>query len=81
MNLDQAAFFFTGSILIMLGFVVITAGVVVINYLLHTYWKPVRFFKFLDHPYPPRFMKKRPQCGLAKKPQPKRNKTVDHYSP
>jgi len=56
MNLDQAAFFFTGSILIMLGFIVITAGIVVINHLLHTYWKPVKIFKFLDHPYPPRFM-------------------------
>ncbi|WP_353479877.1 hypothetical protein [Haliscomenobacter sp.] len=54
MNLDQAAFFFTGSILIMLGFIVVTAGIVVINHLLHTYWKPVRIFKFLD--YPPRFM-------------------------
>jgi hypothetical protein len=67
MNLDQAAFFFTGSILIMLGFVVITAGVVVINYLLHTYWKPVRFFKFLDHPYPPRFMTPEEEATSKKK--------------
>jgi hypothetical protein len=32
---------------------VITVGIVVINNLLHTYWKPVKLFKFLDHPYPP----------------------------
>ena len=55
MNLDQAANFFTGSILIMLGFVVITMGIVAINYLLHRFWKPVQMFKFLDYPYP-RFM-------------------------
>jgi len=50
MNLDQAANFFTGSILIMLGFVVITMGIVAINYLLHRFWKPVHMFKFLDYP-------------------------------
>ena len=55
MNLDQAANFFTGSILIMLGFVVITMGIVAINYLLHRFWKPVQMFKFLDYPHP-RFM-------------------------
>jgi len=53
MNLEQASLFFTSSILIMMGFVVITVGIVVINNLLHTYWKPVKLFKFLDHPYPP----------------------------
>ena len=55
MNLDQAANFFTGSILIMLGFIVITMGIVAINYLLHRFWKPVQMFKFLDYPQP-RFM-------------------------
>jgi len=55
MNLDQAANFFTGSILIMLGLIVITMGIVAINYLLHTYWKPVQFLKFQDYP-PLRYM-------------------------
>ena len=56
MNLEQAANFFTGSILMMLGFVVITMGIVAINNILHQFWKPVQMFKFLDHAYTPRFM-------------------------
>jgi hypothetical protein len=67
MNLEQASVFFTGSILIMLGFIVITAGVVAINNLLHRYWKPVKFFKFLDHPYPPRFMTAEEEATAKKK--------------
>jgi len=67
MNLDQASVFFTGSILIMLGFVVITAGVVAINNLLYRYWKPVKMFKFLDHPYPPRFMTPQEEATAKKK--------------
>ena len=56
MNLDQAANFFTGSILIMLAFIVITMGIVVINNLLHKYWKPVPMIKFFDPSYTPRFV-------------------------
>ena len=55
MNITQAANFFTGSILIMLGFVVIIVGIVAINNLLHRFWKPVHMFKFLDYNNP-RFM-------------------------
>lgn len=54
MNLDQAAIFFTGSILTMLGFIVIVAGIVVINNLLHRYWKPVTLTWYGDHT--PRFI-------------------------
>ena len=56
MNLDQAANFFTGSILIMLAFIVITMGIVVINNLLHKYWKPVPMIEFFDPSYTPRFV-------------------------
>jgi hypothetical protein len=56
MNLEQASNFLAGGILTMLGFVMITIGIVVINNILHRYWKPVQLFKFLDHPYPPRFV-------------------------
>ncbi len=55
MNLEQASNFLAGGILTMLGFVVITIGIVTINNILHRYWKPVQLFKFLDHSYPPRF--------------------------
>jgi hypothetical protein len=44
MNMDQAAVWLAGSILTVLGFVVITLGVVLVNNILHKYWKPVRIF-------------------------------------
>jgi hypothetical protein len=44
MDMDQAAVFLAGSILTMLGFIVVIAGVVVINNIIHKYWKPVQFF-------------------------------------
>lgn len=53
MTVEQASTFFTTSILVMMGLVVIFGGVVTINNLLHKYWKPVRFFKFLE--YPPQY--------------------------
>jgi len=55
MTIEQAATFFTSSILTMLGFIVVVSGVIVINNLLHKYWKPIQFFKWADHP-PMRFM-------------------------
>ena len=44
MDMDQAAVFLAGSVLIMMGFVVIIVGAVVVNNILHKYWKPVRIF-------------------------------------
>ena len=44
MDMDQAAIFLAGSVLIMMGFVVIVVGAVVINNVLHKYWKPVKVF-------------------------------------
>ena len=44
MDMDQAAVFLAGSILTMLGFIVVIAGVVVINNIIHKYWKPVKIF-------------------------------------
>jgi hypothetical protein len=52
MNLEQAAIFLTGSILTVLGFVVIAIGAVVINNILHRYWRPVRFFYYDERPMP-----------------------------
>ena len=42
--MDQAAVFLAGSILTVLGFIVVVAGAIAINNLLHRYWKPVRIF-------------------------------------
>jgi hypothetical protein len=52
MNLEQAAIFLTGSILTMLGYVVIVIGAVAINNILHRYWRPVRFFYYDERPMP-----------------------------
>ncbi len=48
--MDQAAVWLAGSILTMLGFIIVAAGIVVINNIIHKYWKPVKFFKWTDYP-------------------------------
>jgi hypothetical protein len=54
MDMDQAAVFLAGSILTALGFLVVIATVIVVNNLLHKFWKPVRiFFVFIWHINPP----------------------------
>ena len=44
MDMDQAAVFLAGSILTVMGFLIILAGAVVANNIIHKYWKPVRIF-------------------------------------
>jgi hypothetical protein len=44
MTMDQASVFLAGSILTTLGFLVIIAAIVIVNNVLHKYWKPVRVF-------------------------------------
>ena len=46
MDMDQAAVFLAGSILTMLGFIVVVAGIIVINNILHKYWKPIAIIKW-----------------------------------
>ena len=48
--MDQAAVWLAGSILFALGSVVIVAGVVVINNILHKYWKPVKLVNWINPP-------------------------------
>jgi hypothetical protein len=50
MDMDQSAVFLAGTILFALGLVVLVGAIVVINNILHNYWKPVQFFKWADHP-------------------------------
>jgi len=55
MDMDQAAVFLAGSILTMIGFIVLVAGVVVINNIIHKYWKSFGwklFPVYLDQPNP-----------------------------
>lgn len=58
MDMDQAAVFLAGSVLTMLGMVVVVAGIVVVNNIIHKYWKNLGWFKSMgftfDHP-PVRF--------------------------
>lgn len=44
MDMDQSAVWLAGSILTMLGLVTVIVGIVIINNILHKYWKPVRIF-------------------------------------
>lgn len=39
MDMDQAAVFLAGTILTALGFIIIVAAAVVINNIIHKYWK------------------------------------------
>lgn len=44
MTLEQSSTFIVGSILIMLGLVIISIGMVTINNIFHKFWKPVTIF-------------------------------------
>jgi hypothetical protein len=44
MDMDQAAVWLSGSILTALGFVVLVIAVVIVNNIIHKFWKPVRIF-------------------------------------
>ncbi len=45
MDMDQAAVFLAGSLLTMTGLVIIVVGIVIINNILHKYWKPLGWFQ------------------------------------
>jgi hypothetical protein len=46
MDMDQAAVFLAGSILTMMGFVVVTIGIIIINNLIAKYWKNLGWFNW-----------------------------------
>ena len=55
MDMDQAAVFLAGSILTMLSLIVLAAGAVAINNIIHRYWKSFDwkiFPTYLDQPAP-----------------------------
>ena len=54
MDMDQAAVFLAGSVLTMMGLIVIVVGAVVINNIIHKYWKSFgwKFFPtWVEHPH------------------------------
>lgn len=81
MEVTRAAEFLANSILVGAGFCIVFITIVVINNLLHKYWKPVRIFtKDSWHINPPRFMteeeyqkmrEKDPQMGEIAPPKDK----------
>ena len=48
MTMDHAAIFLASSILCMLAFVVWVIAILVVNNLLHKYWKPLGFYKMIN---------------------------------
>jgi hypothetical protein len=55
MTMDQAAVFLAASILICMGLCIITCGILIVNNLFATYWKSVKWFRYLDVRYPAQF--------------------------
>lgn len=66
--MEQASVFLSGSILIMLGLIVVFIGLVAINNVIYKFWKPIKLWQFHDYP-PSRFathdevQKMEPQIG------------------
>jgi hypothetical protein len=79
--MDQASVFLAGSILTALGFIVVIGAMVVINNLLHKYWKPVRIFSIDSwHVNPPAaFMQDQPS-KIEPALEPKIDNTKDSIS-
>jgi hypothetical protein len=50
MDIDNAAYILAGSILTGLALVIIVITVVVINNIIHKYWKPVTLWRFPEYP-------------------------------
>lgn len=50
MDMNQAAVFLAGSIITGLGFIVVSIVAVIINNILHCYWKPIKWIRIMDHP-------------------------------
>jgi hypothetical protein len=44
--MEQLSVFFAGSVLFTLSVIVIVAGIIAINNLMHRYWQPVTWFKY-----------------------------------
>jgi hypothetical protein len=49
MNMDSAAYFLSGAILTMLGFIIVAMGIVAINNIFAHYWQPVKFFLYNNY--------------------------------
>ncbi len=48
MNMDVAAIFLASSILIMLGFIIWIIAILIVNNLVHRFWKPLNLYRIVD---------------------------------
>lgn len=85
MDITQSSVFLAGSILTILGFVVIVAGAIVINNLLHRFWKPVRIFTvdsftLFGHHNNPQFMTDEEYAKLTKNLEESKSKDKEKES-
>jgi hypothetical protein len=71
MDMDQAAVFLAGSILTMLGFIVVAIGIIVINNLIAKYWKDLGWFRWHIGHEPTRFATDEELKTLDKTNEPK----------
>ena len=71
MDMDQAAVFLAGSILTMLGFIVVAIGIIVVNNLIAKYWKPLGWFNFHFNHEPTRFATPEELNAIDKAQEPK----------
>jgi len=55
MDMDQAATFLAGSILTVLGFIVVLIAIVIANNIIHRWWKPMGWWNFSAWTAPSRF--------------------------
>ena len=69
--MDQAAVFLAGSVLTMLGFVVVTIGLIVINNLIAKYWKDLGWFKWHLPHESARFVTQEELTSIDKSKEPK----------
>jgi len=51
MDMDVAATVLAGSILTGLSLIIAVCTIIVINNLLHKYWKPIQWMRMQDHPF------------------------------
>ena len=65
MDMDQAAVFLAGSILTVLGFLIILGGVLIANNLIAKYWKTWGWTFMSWNPEPTRFMTQEEAARVA----------------
>ncbi len=66
MDMDQAAVFLAGSVLTVLGFLIILGGILIANNLIAKYWKTWGWTFFAwAHPEPTRFMTQEEAARVA----------------